>query len=62
MTFAGYVYILQRTCYGDFVQLHFIQAHDEVIDSMELNNNASILATVCHAEDQVKLWDHKQGM
>ncbi len=62
LTLSGTVYILQRTFFGEFQQTCVIQAHNEELEIMALNNIASILATACYEEDQVKLWDVKQGL
>jgi hypothetical protein len=56
------VYILKRTTDGEYALKHAIQAHGTVIDSVTLNNNATILGTVCRYEDIIKLWDVKLGL
>ncbi len=58
---AGYVHVLMRTIDGGYAPIYAIHAHIKQIDSLALNNNASILATVCCSEGEVKLWDVIQG-
>ncbi len=56
------MYILKRGTDGDCVLLRTIQAYGKEIDSLALNNNASILATVCCSGDKVKLWEPNTGL
>jgi WD40 repeat protein len=57
----GHAYILQRKENGDYELIRTIRAHNRQVDSVALNNKASILATVCYDEGEVKLWDVKHG-
>ena len=56
------MYILKGNADGAYNLTHAIKAHSRLISSVVLNNVASILATVCHSEGKVKLWNVNSGL
>ena len=56
------MFILKRGPDGLYELAHVIQAHNQKINCVTLNNDASTLATVCQVEHKVKLWDVKLGL
>ncbi len=58
---SGHVHILKRITDDKYKLIKIIDAHFNDI-KVTLNNNASILATVCREEGKVKLWDVQQGL
>ncbi len=61
LTASGHLYTLERNTGSGYELIRAIQAHSTQILSVVLNNDASILSTVCYSEGKVKLWDLKQG-
>jgi hypothetical protein len=53
---------LKRDAVAGYELLHGFQAHISIIRHVAMNCDSSILASVCHDDNEVKLWAFNQGL